>query len=174
MKKFTLVLLSLLTLLPLGAWAEVKTHFVAGVTYTYDTNNPAAQVNMVDPGVSSVEILAEITVQIGGEDHIFKVTSFNSSALRNCTSLKSLTIGENIASIPDDLFEDCSALLTLTIKKTSMLSNLSINFTKSSLNTELCIISGGIQYFHHGAWNDSKSYFSVGNGSRGYGYDAVT
>lgn len=174
MKKFTLVLLSLLTLLPLGAWAEVKTHFVAGVTYTYDTNNPAAQVNMVDPGVSSVEILAEITVQIGGEDHIFKVTSFNSSALRNCTSLKSLTIGENIASIPDDLFEDCSALLTLTIKKTSMLSNLRINFIKSSLNTELCIISGGIQYFHHGAWNDSKSYFSVGNGSRGYGYDAVT
>lgn len=174
MKKFTLVLLSLLTLLPLGAWAEVKTHFVAGVTYTYDTNNPAAQVNMVNPGVSSVEILAEITVQIGGEDHIFKVTSFNSSALRNCTSLKSLTIGENIASIPADLFKDCSALLTLTIKKTSMLSNLSINFTKSSLNTELCIISGGIQYFHHGAWNDSKSYFSVGNGSRGYGYDAVT
>lgn len=174
MKKFTLVLLSLLTLLPLGAWAEVKTHFVAGVTYTYDTNNPAAQVNMVDPGASSVEILAEITVQIGGEDHIFKVTSFNSSALRNCTSLKSLTIGENIASIPADLFKDCSALLTLTIKKTSMLSNLSINFTQSSLNTELCIISGGIQYFHHGAWNDSKSYFSVGNGSRGYGYDAVT
>ena len=174
MKKFTLVLLSLLTLLPLGAWAEVKTHFVAGVTYTYDTNNPAAQVNMVDPGVSSVEILAEITVQIGGEDHIFKVTSFNSSALRNCTSLKSLTIGENIASIPADLFKDCSALLTLTIKKTSMLSNLSIYFTQSSLNTELCIISGGIQYFHHGAWNDSKSYFSVGNGSRGYGYDAVT
>ena len=174
MKKFTLVLLSLLTLLPLGAWAEVKSYFVAGVTYSYDTDNHVAQVNKVDPSVSSAEIPAEITVQIGGEDDKYKVTSFHSSALQNCSSLKSLTIGENITSIPSDLFKDCSALQTLTIKKTSILSNLSISFTQSALNAELCIISGGLRYYHHGAWNASGNYFSVGDGSRGYGYDAVT
>ena len=175
MKKFTLVLLSLLTLLPLGAWAEVgTTRIIGGVVYVYDTSNSTALVNMVDPSVSSAEIPAEITVQIGGEDQVFKVTSFLNNALKSCSSLKSLTIGENIGSIPTGLFKDCSALQTLTIKKTSMLSGLNINFTQSALNAELCIISGGLRYYHHGAWNASGNYFSVGDGSRGYGYDAVT
>ena len=175
MKKFTLVLLSLLTLLPLGAWAEVgTTRIIGGVVYVYDTSNSTALVNMVDPSVLSAEIPAEITVQIGGEDQVFKVTSFLNNALKSCSSLKSLTIGENIGSIPTGLFKDCSALQTLTIKKTSMLSGLNINFTQSALNAELCIISGGLRYYHHGAWNASGNYFSVGDGSRGYGYDAVT
>ena len=175
MKKFTLVLLSLLTLLPLGAWAEVgTTRIIGGVVYVYDTSNSTAQVNMVDPSVLSAEIPADITVQIGGEDQVFKVTSFLNNALKSCSSLKSLTIGENIGSIPTGLFKDCSALQTLTIKKTSMLSGLNINFTQSALNAELCIISGGLRYYHHGAWNSSGNYFSVGDGSRGYGYDAVT
>ena len=175
MKKFTLVLLSLLTLLPLGAWAEVgTTRIIGGVVYVYDTSNSTALVNMVDPSVLSAEIPAEITVQIGGEDQVFKVTSFLNNALKSCSSLKSLTIGENIGSIPTGLFKDCSALQTLTIKKTSMLSGLNINFIQSALNAELCIISGGLRYYHHGAWNSSGNYFSVGDGSRGYGYDAVT
>ena len=102
------------------------------------------------------------------------VTTIYNYAFSGCSNLKSLTVGENVSAIPANLFDDCSSLKTLTIKETSLLSGLSINSAQSQLPTNICIISAGIKYYHHGAWNATNDYFSVGDGTNSTGFDDNT
>ena len=102
------------------------------------------------------------------------VTTIYNYAFSGCSNLKSLTVGENVLAIPANLFDDCSSLKTLTIKNTSLLSGSSINSALSQLPSDICIISAGIKYYHHGEWNSANDYFSVGDGTNSTGFDDNT
>ena len=103
------------------------------------------------------------------------VTGISYNALNGCTNLQTLTIGENVTTIPADVFKDCSGLQTLVFKNTKLdVQNLSFNFTQSQVNPALCIIIDGVKYYHKGEWSDANHYFAVGNGSNGSGFDAAT
>ena len=167
MKKFTLVLFTLLTLLPLGSWAESIT--IEGVKY--QCYSDYAEVSGISYSLGSVTILPEVTV----EEVTLKVTKFASGALNDCPNLKSLTIGENISNIPADMFKNCSGLQTLIFKNTKLnVQSLSLDFIQSQVNPALCIIVDGVKYYHKGEWSDANHYFAVGNGSNGSGFHAAT
>lgn len=167
MKKFTLVLFTLLTLLPLGSWAESIT--IEGVKY--QCYSDYAEVSGISYSLGSVTILPEVTV----EEVTLKVTKFASGALNDCPNLKSLTIGENISNIPADMFKNCSGLQTLIFKNTKLnVQSLRLDFIQSQVNPALCIIVDGVKYYHKGEWSDANHYFAVGNGSNGSGFHAAT
>ena len=167
MKKFTLVLFTLLTLLPLGSWAESTT--IEGVKY--QCYSDYAEVSGISYSLGSVTILPEVTV----EEVTLKVTKFASGALNDCPNLKSLTIGENISNIPADMFKNCSGLQTLIFKNTKLnVQSLRLDFIQSQVNPALCIIVDGVKYYHKGEWSDANHYFAVGNGSNGSGFHAAT
>ena len=81
MKKITLVLFTLLALLPLGAWAEEKT--IDNVTYTY--SGTTATVKSV---ANATTISIPDKIEISGSN--YNVTSIASDAFKNCTSLLTL------------------------------------------------------------------------------------
>ena len=167
MKKLTLVLFTLLTLLPLGSWAESIT--IEGVKY--QCYSDYAEVSGISYSLGSVTILPEVTV----EEVTLKVTKFASGALNDCPNLKSLTIGENISNIPADMFKNCSGLQTLIFKNTKLnVQSLRLDFIQSQVNPALCIIVDGVKYYHKGEWSDANHYFAVGNGSNGSGFHAAT
>lgn len=141
MKKFTLVLLTLLTLSPFGAWAEeVK---LEGVTYSYE--GTTATVQSVDNSVTTVKItlLAEFLV----ENTLYTVTGIDQNA-----------------------FYDCAKLKTIIIPNATLLNALN-DVTLTSLPTGCCFIYGGIKYYHRGSSWKNGDHFAVGNGDKGAGYN---
>jgi len=172
MKKFTLVLFTLLTLLPLGSWAA--DYVIDVITFSY-TSGSVATVKSVDESATNAEIPAQINVGTTDEPQVINITAIEATAFRGCVNLKTLTIGENVTTIPADVFKDCSGLQTLVFKNTKLdVQNLSFNFTQSQVNPALCIIIDGVKYYHKGEWSDANHYFAVGNGSNGSGFDAAT
>jgi hypothetical protein len=170
MKKFTLVLFTLLTLLPLGSWAESIT--IEGVTYDY--SGTTATVTSIENTKTEAVIPAQINVGTDEPQEV-NITAIEATAFSGCVNLKTLTIGENVTTIPADVFKDCSGLQTLIFKNTKLnVQSLSLNFTQSQVNPALCIIVDGVKYYHKGEWSDANHYFAVGNGSNGSGFHAAT
>ena len=170
MKKFTLVLFTLLTLLPLGSWAESIT--IEGVTYDY--SGTTATVTSIENTKTEAVIPAQINVGTTEEPQKINITTIGATAFSGCVNLKTLTIGENVTTIPADVFKDCKKLQTLTINNSNFLQTLSINFTQSAVDPSLVINCNGVAYYHMGTWSDSNQYFAVGNGSNGSGFDAAS
>lgn len=171
MKKFTLVLFTLLTLLPLGSWAD--DYVIDDITFSY-TSGSVATVKSVDESATNVEIPAQINVGTTEAPQNINITAIDATAFSGCVNLKTLTIGENVTTIPADVFEDCKKLQTLTINNSNFLQTLSINFTQSAVDPSLVINCNGVAYYHMGTWSDSNQYFAVGNGSNGSGFDAAS
>lgn len=172
MKKFTLVLFTLLTLLPLGSWAD--DYVINVITFSY-TSGSEATVKSVDESATNVEIPAQINVGTIDVPQNINITAIEATAFSGCVNLKTLTIGENVTTIPADVFKDCSGLQTLIFKNTKLdIQNLSFKFTQSQVNPALCIIVDGVKYYHKGEWSDTNHYFAVGNGSNGSGFHAAT
>lgn len=169
MKKLTLVLFTLLTLLPLGSWAESIT--IDGIDY--QCYSDYAAVEKVHDKVSA-STLPTLTIERNGEEVTLKVERILSGALDECTELKTFTLSENINNIPADVFKNCKKLQTLTINNSNILQTLSINFTQSAVDPSLVINCNGVAYYHMGTWSDSNQYFAVGNGSNGSGFDAAS
>lgn len=172
MKKFTLVLFTLLTLIPINIWAEVTT--IDGVTYEY--SGSIATVKSIDASITSAIIPATITIEIEETSHIYNVTSIASNAFSGCTELRTLTIEAEITSsnFASNALKDCESLQTLIFKQCSSLSSLNINFVGSSISSNLCIVYHGIKYYHQKAWSAADNYFSVGNESNSTGFDNST
>lgn len=169
MKKFTLVLFTLLTLLPLGSWAQSIT--IDGIDY--QCYNDYAAVEKVHDKVSA-STLPKLTIERNGEEVTLKVERILSGALDECTELKTFTLSENINNIPAEVFKNCKKLQTLTINNSNILQTLSIYFTQSAVDPSLVINCNGVAYYHMGTWSDSNQYFAVGNGSNGSGFDAAS
>ena len=126
MKKFTLVLFTLLTLLPLGSWAD--DYVIDGITFSYTSG--IVTVKSVDESATNAEIPAQINVGTAEEPQVINITAIDATAFSGCVNLKTLTIGENVTTIPADVFKDCSGLQTLIFKNTQLsIQNLSLNFT---------------------------------------------
>lgn len=85
MKKITLVLFTLLTLLPLGVWADEIT--TGNVTYTYTVGEPNASVKIV-ASETNVTIPATITI----DDTEYTVNAIDKEAFKDCGSLQTLII----------------------------------------------------------------------------------
>lgn len=177
MKKFTLILFTLLALLPVSVWGEVETIEFGGVTYTYTPvteGTGSATVKSIDQEEVSVTILPSF--QTGEPAITYNVTTINNNAFSGCTALQTLTIEAEITSsnFARNVLKDCESLQTLIFKQCSSLSSLDINFIGSTINTSLCIVYGGVKYYHHQAWSAADNYFSVGNGNNNPGYDNTT
>ncbi|MBR4920040.1 MAG: leucine-rich repeat protein [Prevotella sp.] len=80
MKKFTLVLFTLLALLPQGLWAAEKT--INGVTYRYESAT-ATVIGVSDNTVTSITIPSIITVS----ETDYNVTVIGDNAFKGCTQL---------------------------------------------------------------------------------------
>ena len=171
MKKFTLVLFTLLTLLPLGSWADE--YVIDGITFSYTSG--IVTVKSVDENATNAEIPAQINVGTTEVPQVINITAIDATAFSGCVNLKTLTIGENVTTIPADVFKDCSGLQTLIFKNTKLnVQSLSLDFIQSQVNPALCIIVDGVKYYHKGEWSDANHYFAVGNGSNGSGFHAAT
>ena len=124
MKKITLVLFTLLTLLPLGAWADET---VDGIIYSLNGSNATVTgfTDETKTSVSSIIIPNSITI---GEDPgtSYDVTAIADDAFSGYTDVESISIGENVTSMGNNTLANCKELLTLTIKNSSLFENLSI------------------------------------------------
>ncbi len=90
---------------------------VGDLYYDFDTNNLTATVTYESTASSNYSSLTSVvvpaTVQFNGVE--YKVTAIGASAFRYCSSLTSVTIGENVGSIGLYAFSGCSSLGSLTI-----------------------------------------------------------
>ncbi len=91
MKKFTLVLITLLTLLPMGVWGEETT--IDGVTYEY--SGTTASVKSVATSATSATILSSFQVS----ETTYTVTAIANNAFNNCTVLGTLTFEGNTVGL---------------------------------------------------------------------------
>jgi hypothetical protein len=112
MKKFTLVLFTLLTLLPLGSWAAEYSQ--DGITFSY-TSGSVATVKSVDESATNAEIPAQINVGTTEEPQVIYITAIDATAFSGCVNLKTLTIGKNVATIPEGSFKNCSNLTSFSV-----------------------------------------------------------
>jgi len=120
MKKITLVLFTLLTLLPLSAWADE--YVKDNVTYEYTTSTGTATVKSVD-NVTAVTILATFTEA----ENTYVVNSIANDAFSGCTSLATLTFkGSTLPSA------DNTAIYNLPAGVTFVYNNLKYTHTGSS------------------------------------------
>ncbi|MBQ9677791.1 MAG: leucine-rich repeat domain-containing protein [Prevotella sp.] len=144
MKKITLVLFTLLTLLPLSAWGTIQTHVIDGVTYNYDDAdaNHSAIVASVSTTASTATIHSKFTI-----------------AATNYT----------VTSINDNAFSGCSVLTTLVLTGTDI--NIISNIDLTTLPKTLIIKFGGVGYYHQGTW--ASGYYTVGDGNSQSGYSAL-
>ena len=94
MKKITLVLITLLSLLPMGSWGAVSTKIIDGITYSYDPEHVeqgATVTHVAD--ATSITIPYEKTI----EEVTYKITSINYDAIVNCSLLTTLHIAAEIS-----------------------------------------------------------------------------
>ena len=117
MKKFTLVLFTLLTIItPPNAWGEEYVN--NGVTYEYTPvteGDGVATVKSVNTSAEAIEIPASFTITVEEVNHTYNITAITSNAFAGCSALETLTIGDNVTSLSDNIFSDCTELRTLTI-----------------------------------------------------------
>ncbi|MBQ8152795.1 MAG: leucine-rich repeat protein [Prevotella sp.] len=172
MKKITLVLFTLLTLLPLGAWADET---VEGIIYSLNGSN-ATVTGFTDETKSSVtSIIIPNSITIGEAPGTnYDVTAIADEAFSGYTDVESISIGENVTSMGNNTLANCKELLTLTIKNSTLFESLSINFAQTQIPSGLTIVYKGLRYKHYGEWSGTNNYFAVGNGNNGKGYDQST
>lgn len=104
MKKFTLVLFTLLTLLPLGAWAEET---VDNVTYSISGSN--ATVTSV-ANVASVTIPTTVTISATK----YTVTGIQNGAFNSCTALEDIAIeGTTFYELSNHAFQSLPTTLAI-------------------------------------------------------------
>ena len=70
------------------------------------------------------------TVKINGKS--YKVIQIDTNAFKNCTKLKQITIGTNVASIGKNAFQGCKKLGKVTLKGTKLKNIKSGAFKKTS------------------------------------------
>ncbi|MEY8427460.1 leucine-rich repeat protein [Lachnospiraceae bacterium 46-15] len=71
-----------------------------------------------------------VTVKINGKS--YKVVQIDANAFKNCTKLKQITIGANVASIGKNSFQGCKKLSKVTLKGTKLKNIKSGAFKKTS------------------------------------------
>lgn len=94
MKKLTLVLITLLTLLPMGVWGTEET--IENITYSYNPDHVdqgATVTQYTDASATSITIPYEI--KIG--DVTYQIRSINDNAIANCSSLTTLHIAAEVS-----------------------------------------------------------------------------
>lgn len=112
------LLLLVMMLLPMVAFADASGRCGYAVKYTYVESTHTLTISgtgdMYDYWNSSVpwknykEEIVDAIIEDG-------VTSIGGSAFRNCTGLKSITIGDSVSYIGPDAFYECSSLPSVTI-----------------------------------------------------------
>ena len=122
MKKITLVLLTLLTLLPLGAWAEEYVQDNVTYEYTPVTEGDGTATIKSVGNVTGVTILASFT----NSEHTYNVTGIQDGAFSACTDLNTITFEGNT------------------------LDYLYANAFANDYNKTLIVTYKGIQYSHQG------------------------
>ncbi|MBR1547821.1 MAG: leucine-rich repeat protein, partial [Prevotella sp.] len=147
MKRINLLLSILLTLLPLGAWAETVT--IDDVTYSYDPAGTTATVDSIGADVTSFTI-NEIEVTVDEDKKSYKVTDIAAGAIPKGAKLRTLILTNEYQ------------LQALNHVVMTNLNNV----------RGFCLGYGCINYYHEGSSWQSKDYFKVGDGKNGNGlYD---
>lgn len=84
-----------------------------GLLYYNIISNSPTEVSVVKAEKSAVKIDIPSTIKIDGT--VYKCTNIKTSAFRYCSNLTSLTIGNNVTTIGEEICEGCSTLVTLII-----------------------------------------------------------
>lgn len=84
-----------------------------GLLYYVITSNSPAEVSIVKAEKSAVKIVIPNTIMIDGT--IYKCSSIQTCAFRYCSSLTTLTIGNSVTIIGEEVCEGCKTLTTLTL-----------------------------------------------------------
>lgn len=103
------VVLFCLTALSVDAQTVTYNHieyYLHGATHT------AVVSGSDNKDIKSIEILDEVT---NDKDEVFPVVSISSKAFENCTSVKTATIGSNVAAIHNYAFSNCSQLERIVV-----------------------------------------------------------
>ena len=138
-------LLSLLLLLLCTIGNNVSAHDIAipnadGVTiyYNYINNNTELAVTLagdwygyVNNEYSGVVVIPEEVIL---EERTLKVTRIENNAFWECTSLSSVTIGNNVTTIGNEAFYGCSSLKSITIPKSVTHIGNNVFFNCPNLN----------------------------------------
>ena len=93
MKIITLVLITLLSLLPMGSWGAVST-IIDGITYSYDPED-VEQGATVTHVADATSITIPYEIKIG--DVTYQIRSINDNAIANCSSLTALHIAAEVS-----------------------------------------------------------------------------
>ena len=105
------VVLSVVALAAVGAWADTET--VGGYTWTYRINGDAAEICNGGSCAVSPSPTGAVTIPstLGGKP----VTSIGYYAFSGCSGLTSVTIGNSVTSIGYYAFEDCSGSRSFSV-----------------------------------------------------------
>lgn len=134
MKKFTLVLMTLLSLIPTSIWAEEVS--VGDINYEYTPVTVGTGAAKVKSCLNAATITIPDVVTIGDFDY-------------------------NVTNIDPDAFKDCSSLTTLRFESSNLPEKMNVNFASSSVDYGLYIIYSGVQYAHEYEWSADNNYFRV-------------
>jgi len=85
-----------------------------GIKYYIKSTTEVTAVGVPSKSITSIEIPDTITYS---SDLTFKVTGIDNKAFKNCTKLKTVTIGKNVTYIGKNAFQNCTKLKKVTIGK---------------------------------------------------------
>lgn len=166
MKKITLVLFTLLTIIPPpNAWAD-GTETVNTITYSYeDTNHTATVTGCTNSNITKIIVPSSIEIN----STVYTVSTIDANAFNGLSKLTTLVFSaSSLPTLTSGFLGNCTTIKTVQFTAGSLPS-----FDTSFLqlfNNGLCISYGGIGYYHQGDWSDG--YFTIGDGNNATGYSA--
>lgn len=84
-----------------------------GLLYYKVTSNSPAEVSVAKAEKSAIKVEIPNTIKIDGT--IYKCTSIQANAFRYCSGLTTLTIGNSVTTIGEEVCEGCKTLTSLTL-----------------------------------------------------------